>query len=133
MLYSRPKYALNHIGCEIRLCILRGDVLKRTMVKDILAAIGAEIARLEQAKALLSTSGAFVAKRKPGRPAKVASIEAPKVQKARKRSKMSAEGRERIRQAQIKRWATLKSASKANMNETVAQLPRAKKKAAKAA
>ena len=53
------------------------------MVKDILAAIGAEIARLEQAKALLSTSGAFVAKRKPGRPAKVASIEAPKVQKAR--------------------------------------------------
>jgi len=46
---------------------------------------------------------------------------------------MSAEGRERIRQAQIKRWATLKSASKANMNETVAQLPRAKKQAAKAA
>jgi len=83
MLYSRPKYALNHIGCEIRLCILRGDVLKRTVVKDILAAIDAEIARLEQAKALLSTSGAFVAKRKPGRPAKVASIEAPKVQKAR--------------------------------------------------
>jgi hypothetical protein len=53
------------------------------MVKDILVAIDAEIARLEQAKALLSTSGAFVAKRKPGRPAKVASIEAPKVQKAR--------------------------------------------------
>ena len=105
----------------------------RTMVKDILVAIDAEIARLEQAKALLSTSGAFVGKRKPGQPEKVASIEAPKVQKARKRSKMSAEGRERIRQAQIKRWATLKSASKANMNETVAQLPRAKKKTAKAA
>jgi len=46
---------------------------------------------------------------------------------------MSAEGRERIRQAQIKRWATLNSAPKANMNETVAQLPKAKKKAAKAA
>jgi hypothetical protein len=44
------------------------------MVKDILAAIDAEIARLEQAKALLSTSGAVVAKRKPGRPAKVASV-----------------------------------------------------------
>ena len=110
----------------------RGGAL-RTMVKDILAAIDTEIARLEQAKALLSTSGAFVAKRKPGQPEKVASIEAPKVQKARKRSKMSAEGRERIRQAQIKRWATLKSASKANMNETVAQLPKAKKKTAKAA
>jgi hypothetical protein len=49
-------------------------VLKRTMVKDILAAIDAEIVRLEQAKALLSTSGAVSAKRKPGRPAKVASL-----------------------------------------------------------
>jgi hypothetical protein len=38
------------------------------MVKDILAAIDAEIACLEQAKALLSASGAVVAKRKPGRP-----------------------------------------------------------------
>ena len=102
------------------------------MVKDILAAIDTEIARLEQAKALLSTSGAFVAKRKPGQPEKVASIEAPKVQKARKRRKMSAEGRERIRQAQIKRWAAL-NATKANMNATVAPLPNAKEKAAKAA
>jgi hypothetical protein len=40
---------------------------------------------------------------------------------------MSAEGRERIRQAQIKRWAALRSASKANMNETVGQLPKAMK------
>jgi len=104
----------------------------RAMVKDILSAIDAEIARLKQVKALLSASGAFVAKRKPGRPAKVASIEAPKVQKARKRRKMSAEGRERIRQAQIKRWAAL-NASKANMNTTVAPLPKAKKKPAKGA
>ena len=37
----------------------------RTMVKDILSAIDAEIARLEQAKALLSASGSVVAKRKP--------------------------------------------------------------------
>ena len=103
------------------------------MVKDILAAIDAEIACLEQAKALLSASGAVVAKRKPGRPAKVAAVVAPKVQKARKRRKMSAEGRERIRQAQIKRWAALKGASKANMNATVAPLPKAKKKTAKAA
>jgi len=103
------------------------------MVKDIVSAIDAEIARLKQVKALLSASGAFVAKRKPGRPAKVASIEAPKVQKARKRRKMSAEGRERIRQAQIKRWAAQKSASKANMNATVAPMPKAKKMVAKAA
>ena len=102
------------------------------MMKDILAEIDAEIARLKQVKALLSASGTFVAKRKPGRPAKVAFIEAPKVQKARKRRKMSAEGRERIRQAQIKRWAALKGASKANMHATVAPRPKAKKKPAKA-
>jgi L-alanine-DL-glutamate epimerase-like enolase superfamily enzyme len=106
---------------------------KRTMVKDILAAIDNEIACLEQAKALLSASGTVSAKRKPGRPAKVATVVTPKVQKTRKRGKMSAEGRERVRQAQIKRWAALKGASKANLNTMVAPLPRAKKKAAKAA
>ena len=102
------------------------------MMKDILAEIDAEIARLKQVKALLSASCTFVAKRKPGRPAKVASIEAPKGQKARQRRKMSAEARERIRQAQIKRWAALKGASKANMHATVAPRPKAKKKPAKA-
>jgi hypothetical protein len=107
-------------------------VLKRTMVKDILAAIDSEIATLEQAKALLSASGEVVARRKPGRPAKAAAVVVPKDQKTRKRRKMSAEARERIRQAQIKRWAAL-NATKANMNATVAPLPKAKKKAAKAA
>ena len=92
------------------------------MVKDILAAIDAEIACLKQAKTLLSTSGEVVAKHKPGRPTTVATTVAPKVQKARKHRKMSAEARERIRQAQIKRWAALKGASKANMNATVAPL-----------
>jgi hypothetical protein len=106
---------------------------KRTMVKDILSAIDAEIARLEQAKALLSASGAVSAKRKPGGPAKVATLVTPNVQKTRKRGKMSAEGRERVRQAQMKRWAALKGVSKANLNATVAPLPRSKKKAAKAA
>ena len=102
-------------------------------MKDILSAIDNEIACLEQAKALLSASGAVIAKRKHGRPAKVASAVAPKVQKTRKRRKMSAEARERIRQAQIKRWAALKGASKANMNAIVAPRPKAKKKTAKAA
>jgi len=102
------------------------------MVKDILAAIDSEIATLEQAKALLSASGEVVARRKPGRPAKAAAVVVPKDQKTRKRRKMSAEARERIRQAQIKRWAAL-NATKANMNATVAPLPKAKKKAAKAA
>jgi hypothetical protein len=103
------------------------------MLKDILAAIDSEIATLEQVKALLSASGAVVAKRKPGRPAKAASVVAPKVQKTRKRRKMSAEARERIRQAQIKRWAALKGASKAKMNATVTPLSTATKKTAKAA
>jgi len=102
------------------------------MVKDILAAIDAEIACLEHAKALLSASGAVVAKLKPGRPAKLVAVEAPKVQKARKSRKTSADRRERVRQAQIKRWAALKGASKANLNATVAPLPKAKKRAAKA-
>lgn len=103
-----------------------------TMLKNILAAIDAEIARLKQAKALLSTSSEVVAKRKPGQPTKLVAVEAAKVQKARKRRKMSAEGRERIRRAQIKRWDALKGASKAGMNATVAPLPKAKKKTAKA-
>jgi hypothetical protein len=101
-------------------------------VKDILSAIDNEIACLEQAKALLSASGAVIAKLKPGRPAKLVAVEAPKVQKARKRRKTSADGRERVWQAQIKRWAALKGASKANLNATVAPLPKAKKRAAKA-
>jgi hypothetical protein len=105
---------------------------KRTMVKDILAAIDSEIATLEQAKALLSASGEVVARRKPGRPAKATTVVVPKIQKTRRRRKMSAEARERIRQAQIKRWAAL-NATKANMNATVAPLPKAKKKTAKAA
>jgi hypothetical protein len=48
-------------------------------------------------------------------------IVVPVAQKAKKRKKMSAEGRERIRQAQLKRWAALK------------ETPKEKKKAAKAA
>jgi hypothetical protein len=46
---------------------------------------------------------------------------------------MSAEARERIRHAQIKRWDALKGTSKAKMNATVAALPKAKTKTAKAA
>jgi hypothetical protein len=52
------------------------------MLNDVLAAIDNEIVCLEQAKAVLSASGAVVAKRKPGRLAKTASVVAPKVQKA---------------------------------------------------
>jgi hypothetical protein len=103
------------------------------MTKTILFEIDAQIALLRQAKALLSSAGTTAIKRKPGRPSKTAAIVVPVVQKAKKRKKMSAEGRERVRQAQIKRWAAVKGASKANLNATVAPLPKAKKNAAKAA
>jgi hypothetical protein len=103
------------------------------MMKSILSEIDGEIARLMQAKALLSSTETTAIKRKPGRPSKTAAIVVPVAQKVKKRKKMSVEGRERIRQAQIKRWAALKGASKANLNATVAPLPKAKKKAAEAA
>jgi hypothetical protein len=127
MLYSPAKLCFISHWVLNRVVYSSKGGAKRTIVKDVLSAIDAEIARLEQAKALLS------AKRKPGRPAKVATLVTPNVQKTRKRGKMSAEGRERVRQAQIKRWAALKGVSKANLNATVAPLPKAKKKAAKAA
>jgi hypothetical protein len=101
----------------------------QTVVKDIVSAIDAEISRLLQAKALLSSEATLAIKRKPGRPPKTAAVVIPNVQKTKKRRKMSAEGRERVRQAQIKRWAALK----AYMNATVAPRPKAKKKAARAA
>ncbi|HEY1256669.1 MAG TPA: hypothetical protein VGF01_18000 [Terracidiphilus sp.] len=103
------------------------------MTKSILFEIDAQIALLRQAKALLSSAGTTAIKRKPGRPSKTAAIVVPVAQKVKKRKKMSAEGRERVRQAQIKRWAAVKDASKANLNATIAPLPKAKKKAAKAA
>lgn len=53
--------------------------------------------------------------------------------KKTKRRKMSAQARERIRQAQIKRWAAAKKLAKPNLNATVSPIPGVKKKAAKAA
>ena len=78
------------------------------MLENILAEIDAEILRLQQAKALLMASGAPV-KRGPGRPVNTTATAAP--EKA-KRRKMSAGARERIRQAQLKRWAATKKGAK---------------------
>ncbi|MGB7986612.1 MAG: hypothetical protein WCF54_15705 [Terracidiphilus sp.] len=99
------------------------------MTKSILFEIDAQIALLKQAKALLSSAGTTAIKRKPGRPSKTAAIVVPVVQKAKKRKKMSAEGRERVRQAQIKRWAALRQAAKT----TSAPSSKSKKKTSKAA
>jgi len=100
------------------------------MLESILAEIDTEIERLQEAKRLLSVVGAVAGKRGPGRPAKT---EAPTPAKTSKRRTMSAEARERIQQAQIKRWAETKKAAKQNLNATVAPPPKAEKKAAKSA
>jgi hypothetical protein len=83
-------------------------------------------------KALLTSAGSAAIKRKPDRPkANPASVGVPTVQKRQKHRKLSAEARERIRQAQIKRWAAVKRAAKPDAN-AVAVLPsKAKKKAAR--
>ena len=99
------------------------------MTKSILFEIDAQIAILRQAKAILSSAGTTAIQRKPGRPSKTATIVAPVAQKPKKRKKMSAEGRERVRQAQIKRWAAVRQSAK----PTSAPLSKSKRKAAKAA
>lgn len=101
-------------------------------VDSILAEIDAEIARLQSARALLSSGTATPAVRRRGRSAKV-KAQSPAPKKTAKRRTMSAEARERIRQAQINRWAATKKPAKPNLNATVAPLPKAKKKAAKSA
>lgn len=99
-------------------------------LETILAEIDAEIARLQSAKALLS-SVASPTIRKRGRPASV-NTDTPLPAKPGRRT-MSAEARERIRQAQLKRWAATKKVAKPNLNATIAPLPKAKKKTAKSA
>ena len=101
------------------------------MMKSILFEIDAEIARLMQAKALLSSEATVALKRKPGRPLKTAAIVVSNLQK--KRKKMSAEGRERVRQAQIKRWAAVKQAATSTAKTGVAPSTTPRKKATKAA
>jgi hypothetical protein len=103
------------------------------MSKSILSAIDAEISRLQEVKALLSSVGSDADKRKPGRPANPASVVVPIVRKGKKRRKLSAEARERIRQAQIKRWAALKQPAKPEANAAAVAPSKPKKKAAKTA
>jgi hypothetical protein len=87
-------------------------------VAEILATIDQEIATLQQAKALLLGSAAPVAKRKPGRPRKIVAAVALKkaavvpvtAKPAKKKRKLSAEGRKRIAEAVKKRWAAQKAA-----------------------
>jgi hypothetical protein len=77
----------------------------------IIAALDKEIVRLQQARAILTTTasvnGAASIKRGPGRPKKAASVVAPT-----KRKGISPEARERIAAAQKARWAKVRRATK---------------------
>jgi hypothetical protein len=95
-------------------------------VSDILASIDHEIAQLQQARALLSGGTPQAGKKKAGRPKKVAKAVAPAtVKPAKKKRKLSPEGRKRIVAAMKRRWAVKKKAG-------VAVVPAAKTPAKKA-
>ena len=71
-------------------------------VNQIIHEIDAEIARLQQAKALLQGGGGVIRKNRVGRPP-ADPFKAPKA--GRKKRRLSAEGRKRIADAMKKRWA----------------------------
>ncbi|HEX3662111.1 MAG TPA: hypothetical protein VHU89_11800 [Acidobacteriaceae bacterium] len=78
-------------------------------VKQIVAELEKEIARLKEARALLAGGGSPVAaKRKPGRPAGAATVR----RKSGKR-RLTPEGRKRISEALKRRWAARRKAAKA--------------------
>ena len=68
-------------------------------IESIISQIDAEIARLTQVRALLSSSG------KVAVTAKGAKVTLAPAKKARKKRVLSAEARKRIADAQRKRWA----------------------------
>jgi hypothetical protein len=73
---------------------------------QIIHVIDAEIARLQQAKALLLGGNSVAHKSRVGRPpaSPAPAAHAPKASKRKKR-RLSAEGRKRIADAMKKRWA----------------------------
>jgi hypothetical protein len=77
----------------------------------IIATLDGEIARLQQARAILMTAasvnGAASIKRSPGRPKKAATVVTPT-----RRKGISPEARERIAAAQKARWAKVRRAAK---------------------
>jgi hypothetical protein len=81
-------------------------------LKDILAEIDEEIARLQQAKSLLASADVSVTPvRRRGRPKKDAA--SPTLAKpAKKKRNLSPEGRARIAEAVKRRWASQKAKQK---------------------
>jgi len=80
-------------------------------LKDILAQIDVEIARLQQARALLGATGVQKARR--GRPK--LNPDAPLLSKpVQKKRNLTPEGRARIAEAVKRRWAKQKASGKRN-------------------
>jgi hypothetical protein len=96
---------------NLRVCCLRRYF--QPMLATVISEIDREIARLQRVRALLSSEAGIPVKRGPGRPPKATSASGVKTSKRRRRA-VSAEGREQIRQAQIRRWAATKKAAKAS-------------------
>ncbi len=81
-------------------------------LSEILATIDREIAQLKQARSLLGGGSASTAKKKVGRPKKVAAVVIPAGAKpAKKKRKLTPEGRKRIAEAVKRRWAAQKAAA----------------------
>jgi hypothetical protein len=82
----------------------------------ILASIDGEIAQLQKARALLTGASAPAAKKKPGRPRKIAAEVVPVSTRPAKKKKrnLSPEGRRRIAEAVKRRWAAQKKAAEAS-------------------
>ncbi|SEG63573.1 hypothetical protein SAMN05421819_3989 [Bryocella elongata] len=79
-------------------------------VKNLLAEIDAEIARLQSARAALAVLSGSATAPKRGRPKGSKNVVSSVVGE-RKPRKMSAEGRKRIAEAQKRRWAEAKKAA----------------------
>ncbi|MFZ0745251.1 MAG: hypothetical protein WAM85_12650 [Terracidiphilus sp.] len=75
------------------------------VIESILAQLDAEIARLNQVRSLLASSGKVAVKVTERKTKKAAA-------KTRKKRVLSAEARKRIADAQRKRWAAQKAKSK---------------------
>lgn len=84
-------------------------------ISEILAEIDNEIAKLKDARALLSKGTVPAAKKSPGRPKNTTAAVAPQAAKParKKKRKLTPEGRKRIREAVKKRWAAQKIAAAA--------------------
>jgi hypothetical protein len=79
------------------------------VIDSIIAEIDVEISRLKQVRALLANDGP-----KRGRPA-TKTMAAVDRSSLRKKRVMSPEGKERMRQGQLKRWAIAKKSSKSKV------------------